>query len=480
MKRIGIYLLIMISGLTSCGDLDINPNDRPSSETFWKTSEDINLALTACYGAMHRDLFSFSTPCWDNLTDNGYGQHAERQYGMTTNMVMGNIEPSSDGFISAVYTDAFADIATVNIFLDKLKKIDKLNDIIKKQYEAEARMLRAYFYSYLYRGYGEVPIISEPLNLETQYQEKKPMSDVYKFIMDDISFAIDNLPDQTYSESKGRWTKNAAKAYKARMILFTAYDEEGNMITNKMTEAKTLLGEIKGYALANDFSDNFNDLKQESSPEIMMSIKFLAPGQPIPKKAGSKFLIDLEAFSNTSLADRDPRLAKTVFIEKYIINGSEYTGGNAKPTGAGLYKFLSPNLPPPFSYNTKSQQDWVIMRYADVLLMLAEAENELNGPTELVYKSINAIRKRALMPELPPKLSKEQMRNKIRNERRIELAFEGHRYFDLKRWRTAISVLNAVADAPVTYKFEKKHYLWPIPQSEIDKNKGKLVQNPDW
>ena len=118
------------------------------------------------------------------------------------------------------------------------------------------------------------------------------------------------------------------------------------------------------------------------------------PGQPIPKKAGSKFLIDLEAFSNTSLADRDPRLAKTVFIEKYIINGSEYTGGNAKPTGAGLYKFLSPNLPPPFGYNTKSQQDWVIMRYADVLLMLAEAENELNGPTELVYKSINTIRKR--------------------------------------------------------------------------------------
>ena len=513
MKRIGIYLLITISSLTSCGDLDINPNDRPSSGTFWKTNEDINLALTACYGAMRRDLFSFSTPCWDNLTDNGYGQHAERQYGMTTNMVMGNIEPSSDGFVFAVYTGAFADIARVNIFLDRLRKFNKLDDAAKKQYEAEARMLRAYFYSYLYRGYGEVPIVSEPLNLETQYQEKKPMDEVYKFIMDDINFAIDNLPDQTYNESKGRWTKNAAKAYKARMILFTAYDENGNMITNKMTEAKTLLGEIRGYTLANDFSDNFNDLKQESSPEIMMSIKFLAPntsssadmwyadwlvvsplinfleafemkdgtpGQPIPRKVGSKFLIDLKSFSNASLTDRDPRLAKTVFIEKYIINGNEYTGGNAKPTGAGLYKFLSPNLTPPFGYSTKSQQDWVIMRYADVLLMLAEAENELNGPTELVYKSINTIRKRALMPELSPKLSKEQMRNKIRNERRVELAFEGHRYFDLKRWKTAVSVLNKVTDAPVTYKFEKKHYLWPIPQSEIDKNKGKLVQNPDW
>ncbi len=513
MKKTIFYIVMTSMCLTACIDLDLDPNDRPSSGTFWKTPEDINLALTATYGAMRRNMYSFSTPCWDNLTDNGYGQHAEGQYGLTTNIVMGNIEPSSGGFISEIYIGAFEDIARVNIFLGKLKEFKGLDDDTRKRYEAEARILRAYFYSYLYRTYGDVPIISEPLNLETQYQEKKTAAEVYKFMMEDMTFAIENLPDQTYAESKGRWTKNAAKAYKARLILYSAYDNAGNMISDKMAEAKALLTDIKGYTLAQDFSDNFNDLKQESSPEIMMSIKFLAPnsissadmwyadwivvsplinfiesfemkdgsaGKPLPKKSGSTFTIDLASFNNASLTDRDPRLEKTVFIEKYIINGNEYIGGNAKPTGAGLGKFLSQNLTPPFGYSTLSQQDWVIMRYADVLLMLAEAENELNGPTELVYQSINAVRKRVSMPDLPPGLTKEKMRNKIRHERRVELAFEGHRYFDLKRWRIAGSILNAVTDAPVAYKFEKKHYLWPIPQSEIDKSNGKLLQNPDY
>ena len=513
MKKI-IYLITIIAfGFSSCLDLDLNPNDRPSSGTFWKTPEDFNLALTAGYGAMRRDMFSFSTPCWDNLTDNSYGQHAEGQYGLTTNMVQGNIDPSSGGFVSEVYLGALSDVARINIFLNKLRDFTGLDDVTKKQYEAEARMLRAYFYSYLYRGYGEAPVVSEPLTLETQYQEKKPAEKVYKFIMDDIDFAIANLSDKTYKEAGGRWTKNAAKAYKARMILYTAYDDAGNPIANKMTEAKTALGEITGYSLSPDFSDNFSDLMQEGSPEIMMSIKFLAPntassadmwyadwlvvsplinfieefemrdgtpGTPLPKKTGSKFTIDTDVFTNASLANRDPRLAKTVFIEKYVINGTEYTAGNAKPTGAGLAKFLSPNLTPPYGYSTLSQQDWVILRYADVLLMLAEAENELNGPTASVYNSINQIRARAGMPILPTGLSKDDMRKKIRHERRVELAFEGQRYFDLKRWKTAKTVLNAVNDAPIVYKFEDKNYLWPIPQSEIDKNQGALIQNPNY
>lgn len=513
MKKIVYFLIIIAFGFSSCVELELNPNDRPSSGTYWKTPEDFKLALTAAYGATRRNMFSFSTPCWDNLTDNGYGQHAEDQYGLTTNMVQGNIDPSSGGFVSEVYLGALADVARVNIFLSKLKDFTGLDDATKKQYEAEARMLRAYFYSYLYRGYGDVPVISEPLTLETQYQDKKPAADVYKFIMDDLDSAIANLPDKTYKAAGGRWTKNAAKAYKARMILYTAYDDAGNMITAKMTEAKTMLDGITGYSLAPDFSDNFQDLKQESSPEIMMSIKFLAPnttssadmwyadwlvvsplinfieefemkdgtpGTAISKKAGSKFTIDTEVFTNASLANRDPRLAKTVFIEKYVINGTEYTAGNAKPTGAGLGKFLSPNLTPPYGYSTLSQQDWVILRYADILLMLAETENELNGPTVLVYNSINQIRTRAGMPALPTGLSKDDMRKKIRHERRVELAFEGHRYFDLKRWKTAKTTLNAVKDAPVVYKFEDKNYLWPIPQSEIDKNQGKLIQNPNY
>lgn len=120
------------------------------------------------------------------------------------------------------------------------------------------------------------------------------------------------------------------------------------------------------------------------------------------------------------------------------------------------------------------------MRYADVLLMLAEAENEINGPTDIAYQAVNDVRDRGKASLLPTGLTKDQMRERIRHERRIELAFEGQRYFDLKRWKIAKQVLNAVTDGLITYKFEDRHYLWPLPQTEIDKAKGILEQNPDY
>ena len=120
------------------------------------------------------------------------------------------------------------------------------------------------------------------------------------------------------------------------------------------------------------------------------------------------------------------------------------------------------------------------MRYADVLLMKAEVENELSGASAEVYNYINQVRTRAGMPNLPAGLSKENMRTRIRHERRVELAFEGERYFDLKRWKIAPQVLNNVTDGIVARKFESKHYLWPLPQSEIDKNRGILVQYPNY
>jgi hypothetical protein len=203
-----------------------------------------------------------------------------------------------------------------------------------------------------------------------------------------------------------------------------------------------------------------------------------SPGTPVPYTG--KGVIDPAVYSNASLQDRDSRAAKTVFISSYIVGGAAYIPSNNCPLGTGLYKFLSTNLTPPYGYSTYSQQDWVILRYADVLLMQAEAENELNGPTSTVYNAINAIRVRAGMPELPAGLTKDQMRDRIRHERRVELAFEGQRYFDLKRWKIAKEVLNNVQDGLVTYKFEDKHYLWPLPQSEIDKAGGILVQNPDY
>lgn len=512
MKKLLIYIVISAILFSSCKKfLDLNPTDQPSSETFWKTPSDLDLALTACYGSLQHPYFSYSLPTWDNLTDNGYGQHAEGQYGFTTNIVQGNIDPSSAGFITELYAACFSGVTRTNIFLKNLKDFTGISEESKKNFEGEARMLRAFFYSYLYRCYGAVPIVREPLNLETQYQPKAAVEEVYDFMMEDLDFAIANLRDLTYKESKGHWTQNAARAYKARMILYTAYDKAGTAISSKMTQALDVLTKITGYSLAPEFSDNFQDLHQENSPEIMFSVKFLAPNNatsadmwygdwivvsPLPNLIGEfemkdgsasppvpytgKGIVDLSQFNNTTMKSRDPRLEKTVFIDKYIVNGISYTPSNVRPLNTGLSKFLSLNLIPPYDYGTRSEQDWVLMRYADVLAMKAEAENEISGPTNTVYTSINAIRNRAGMPPLPLGLSKEAMRLKIRHERRVEFAFEGTRYFDLKRWRIAEQVLNNVKDGLVTYQFLDKHYLWPLPQNEIDKSHGVLVQNPNY
>lgn len=505
--------LFSILLLSACsGFLDRNPLDQPSSATFWKTENDFNVGLAACYASLQRELYSNALPCWDNLTDNGYGQHPDNSYGLTTEIVNGNISSNSGGYILTVYTGALADIARANIFLTQLTNFEGMEADKKKKYEAEVRMLRGYYYSYLYRCYGDVPIIDKPLDLATQHQPKANAADVYKFMMSDIDFAIANLPDVKYSDNSGHWTKDAAKAFKARMLLFTAYDNSGAAVKNIMEEVKKLTLEIKNYSLAAEFSDNFQDDKQEKCPEIMMSVKYLAPnnstwadvwygdwivvsplsnlisefefpdGRPgtvVPHD--SKGVIDVSAYTNEDLKKRDSRLAKTVFMDKYVVKGESYLPSNNRSLGTGLEKFLSQNLQAPYSGATQSQQDWVLLRYADVLLMLAEAENEINSsPTEIVYNAIRDVRVRSGMPALPAGLSKEEMRTRIRHERRVELAFEGLRYFDLKRWKTAKKILNNVKDGLTPYKFEDKFYRWPIPQSEIDKSNGVLVQNPDY
>lgn len=134
----------------------------------------------------------------------------------------------------------------------------------------------------------------------------------------------------------------------------------------------------------------------------------------------------------------------------------------------------------PYGYSTQSQQDWVMLRYAEVLLIYAEAQNEIAGPDQMVYEAINQIRNRVNMPDVPAGINQQEMRETIRHERRIELAFEGLRYYDLKRWRIAEEVLNNITDGVIPRNFEERFYQWPLPQSEIDRSQGVLEQNPDY
>lgn len=514
MKKI-IFSLITLSllVLNACeGILDLNPLDKISEQTFWKKKGDFDQALTAIYGQRQgipttvpnitTGIWSSGMGHWDCIADLGYDGNQE--------IVSGSITPSTGSYISSVYSNCYPMIARINIFLKQLKNYTgtDFTDVTKKQTEAEARFHRAFYYFQLYNFYGDVPLVLEPLTVETMKQPKVNADLIFNQVLDDIDFAIANLSSGSYVTSNGRPTVSSAQAFKARALIFKAYGNTGIPDIAMLTQVRDLCLAIQGtgfYQLSPKFSDIFRTKGQIGNKEIIYSINFLAPnsvtpwdltygdwvsGSPLPS-----FVADFECtdglqwgvspltVTDKPMLNRDPRLAMTVFKSPIIDfgGGKVHTPSLMFSTGYGIIKFLDPdNLP--FGYGTLSGQNAVISRLGEILLMYAEAQNEIAGPDVTVYNAINALRSRVSvsMPPLPAGLTKDQMRDKIRHERKIELAFEGLRYFDLKRWRIAGPVLNAVTDGIIKYKWLDKFYKWPLPQSEMDLNGGVLIQNPDY
>jgi hypothetical protein len=207
--------------------------------------------------------------------------------------------------------------------------------------------------------------------------------------------------------------------------------------------------------------------------------------------------------------DRDPRFYATILyngapyrgrqVETFLPGGKDSPDGvepwNTSPTGYYLRKFLKESITLE-DWNNMGTASWRYFRYAEILLNYAEAQNEAVGPDQSVYDAINAIRSRAGMPDLPAGLSPDEMRERIRNERRIELAYEEHRYFDVRRWLIAEDVENAPAqgisitkngNGTLTYQtkvalgeknFQPQHYWFPIPIEEVNASDGAIEQNP--
>jgi len=187
--------------------------------------------------------------------------------------------------------------------------------------------------------------------------------------------------------------------------------------------------------------------------------------------------------------NRDPRLLQTIYPVGYMFNGRLTAPNNVVTTGFGLKKYnnLTDNDVQAAPKANSSEINLIFIRYAEVLLTYAEAENEAAGPDASVYKAISLVRKRPSvnMPDLAPGLSKEQMREEIRRERRVEFAFEGLYYSDIKRWKTAEVENNGpiynyqnVVKSMRTFN-KNRDYLWPIPSNQIQLNPN-LQQNPGW
>jgi hypothetical protein len=489
--RIIIFMATVIS-LASCKKLDVNPPDKLLVNTFWKTAADADLALNGLYGTLETSQSGqiYGPMWWENFSDNSYSQNSQ---GGSQQTLISGLTPSIGGFVSdpsgSLYANAYISIAATNSFLANVGKVltgDKLN-----QYKGEAYFIRAFNYFLLAETYGNVPVVTaDPVTADIKAQvSKSSRADVLKLIESDLDQAIASLPDTKYA---GHAVKASAQGIKVRVLLFEKKYADAAAL------AKTIIDGGK-FSLNTNYASNFYKPDQNSSPEIMFSVQFQAPAVPhglaltiIIIGSGYKDLQGTQDMIN-EYEPNDPRKTMTFFFPGDTpAQGWPYPNTVGTPGvnnwTVGFYpakKWLDPKIIDP-QPGMLDDQDYVWLRFADVKLMYAEAQNEAAGPDASVYKQVNEVRARpgVNMPALPANLSQADMRTRIQHERRVELALEGFRYFDLRRWGLAKQKLNGFIQNPQTPAvktiYKDNYDFWPLPQSEVDLNKPALVQNPGY
>ena len=486
-----IYIIsafILFALMTSCDKnfLEKNPPTLISAGNFWSSESEVQMGLAGCYTRLKGSYLTWSRSTLDAMVDNGYSKgYFADNYTVQT----GTLDPVNCNIPNGVYSASYAGIASCNVFLANFKKAN-LNAAKANVYEAEARFLRAFFYFELAQRWGGVVIYKEtPATIDDYKIAKSTEAEVFAFIAEDLTFAVANLPDTKYST--GHAMKTSALALQARIALFQGQYDNVITLTNAITSS------VAGYTLATDLRSIF--VKQEGQatcPEIIFSVKYLATndGKQNEVDVGSEVCLFRESGLNPSkdlmneYEAGDLRATRWFYScpDKYTFvrytDGFVYTGNEMMATQYGTQKFAA--IFDPLLYQSAMRSiitghDFVFIRLADVYLMYAEAQVEKAGGTTSDAKAlqyINAIRSRAGLTTPYTSLT----RDNLRKERRREMAMEGLRFYDIKRWKigTTLTGKEIYNNGGVSYKmtWNDKMYYWPFSQSEMDINK-KLVNN---
>jgi len=495
----------LLLGIFSCTSvLEIDPTDRFTEETFFKTKEHAEAAVNATYASyLGSALLNMNAVYYECATPNGYAYQNGNGFDF---IATGIHDAANTSVINNCWGQCYGGIGRANTLLSKIGDIPatSLTEALKIRYIAECKFLRALFYTQLWVCYGGVPLITEKPDLEKQGNLPRNTADeVLAQILKDLNEAQADLPLTYAAADKGRATKGAALALKARALLWAG------KWTEAAAAAKSVM-DLKGYTLFPDSRGTFY-IENEGNSEVIFDAQYKFP------EFAHSFDIILDAFNTVApLADlvndfymangkpitdpssgydsknpylnRDPRFYATINYPGAKFKGVTVTPTTYPRTGFGQKKYTiykDNEIPSSVKTEGQSELNYIFLRYADVLLMYAEAQNEAVGPDQSVYDALKLIRLRAKMPEFTPGLTKEQMRQEIRHERRIELAGEGLYYFDIRRWRTAEVVMNADIYNYLGVKFgsrkfnKDRDYLWPIPTTALQTNPA-LIQNPGY
>ena len=547
--RLGICLVLAFA--FGCNPLDLDPKDQISDASFWKSPDQFLLAANDFY-------FALKGPNYTEVnSDIAFGSGATVNLSAVSNGSY--LAPAN----SAVWDDAYTGIRATNYLLQKAAESGLGAQI--DRWVGEARFFRAYHYWNLVKTYGGVPLITKVLDVTSPevYTPRSTQQQIIDFIIGDLDTAVAKLVKQSQlaPAELGRVTQGAALALKARAALYQAtwlkYHAEGDptaMLTAAINAAQQLIASNE-YDLYRDHGTDSSYkflfiLQGDDSREVILAKRYyegranhnwtreLWFNYMIPtKKLADMYLCTdglpitispqfrgYDSLETTEFQNRDPRMAMT-----FVVPGSDvhqesgfqpvfpgFTGSSATRTGYMLRKFLDET---DAAAHFDGTYDFKEFRYGEVLLILAEALFERDGVISDVdlNGTINLLRARVGMPALTNAFVTSNgldMLTEIRRERTVELAFEGFRRDDLRRWKTAETEMPQalrgvkfvgtqyqqrdtsvhvgrdvqvdaggfiVAEAAASRQFlVPKHYLDPLPLQQVQLSHGTLIQNPGW
>ena len=499
MKRIKIQFAIFILGLSvllpSCSDFLEQENPSVVSvDTYWNNKEEAEAMLAGCYNVLQQQglYYNYYNSCDPRALD-GFGTTDGSSgwwfWSPAENALSwGNQSPSFE-LVDIVWKVCYKGIARCNeviYYVPQMRK-EKIEQADADRIVGEAKFLRAFYYNYLTSLFRDVPLSKEPTL--TGYIPVSPKADIVDFITDELKEVAesDALPVTVSEEERGRATKGAAWALLCRICLYN----------QKWEEAAKAAEEVMAldYELEDDYLTLFSEAGN-TSKEIIFSVRFSATADGTDNQMrGFLSTRNNEEFFTPIVVTQD------LLDEYYDIDGNPVTQSSYSPEelketvnrdprwgynfvfkrgdDGGITGYINKYQDYTVMEKNSDNQDYYVIRYADVLLMRAEALAMLdsNGNKAEIIGLINQIRERASVGMAH--VTDEEIENAgnllelIKHERRVELAFEGHRYFDLRRWGEYDKL------SEYNYIGETKSHVWPIPQSELDNNKS-LVQAVEW
>ncbi|MDN5210729.1 RagB/SusD family nutrient uptake outer membrane protein [Fulvivirgaceae bacterium BMA12] len=538
-KNISILLSILGMVTFSCQDdpLDITRNDELSSASFWSDESDANAGLTAVYDALESPrgepgwsalgLFDLLTPI-GNSRDRGFRNIAEGTHDPSTNRV------------NNLWDNMYRGVVRANDFLVNIEDIPFSGDDateVKNRMIGEARFLRAMYYYMLVEFYGDVPLFTTVPTIEDAAALRAPKAEVLALIKEDITFAVNNLPSPG-GEETGRATAGAALALRVKVAL---HEKDWSTAANAAEEIMGL-----GYGLVPDYANVIN-IDNENNEEVIFDVEHVfmndSEGGGTAEKMyafrnaaafgwtviqPTMWLVDqyerinptpVEGVDYTNedpgripnavyeyFEGRDPRMDHTIIrAGSHFVDGTntdilyphDFQAVNHSQVGMAMRKYVIPGAGT--SGNTDSPLDYIIFRYADILLNYLEAVAMRDGVNTvsqtILDQTINAIRARA-SSQLPLYTAGNITMDDIYRERICELAMEGWTYFDMKRngmieMNNGFEVMGFTVTAGTSIDFNPNkinqtrifdpaiHYLFPIPGNELERGES-LSQNPGY